>query len=199
MSMNSSTRTTCCCEQARREVLEKQFEQQPSTPRPSTACTTCPLAVQHIARPTPLSLPLIIERVGGKLSTESLLQANRTHEEGLGPDAEPEPRPAEHPLTAWKSRSAGEPLVLMPDRAVWWPAERRGHHLRHPLGKVRGLPSHGRADPRGGARRATRPARVGQSERTAARPGHPPGRPDPRQARRHPGTAQDRLGRGAAG
>ena len=33
-----------------------------------------PLAVVRVDRPTPLSLPLVIERVGGVLSSESLAE-----------------------------------------------------------------------------------------------------------------------------
>ncbi|MEM7755265.1 MAG: ligase-associated DNA damage response DEXH box helicase [Planctomycetota bacterium] len=60
-------------EQARREVLEKRFETS-RMGRTLTRLESGPIVVKRTARPTPLSLPLVIERVGGKLSSESLAE-----------------------------------------------------------------------------------------------------------------------------
>lgn len=59
--------------QARREVLEKQFERS-RLGRTLDRVRTNPMIVQRIERPTPLALPLVVERVGAKLSSESLLE-----------------------------------------------------------------------------------------------------------------------------
>lgn len=58
--------------QARREVLEKQFEQS-RLGRTLQRLESSPMLVKHTQRPTPLSLPLVIERVGARLSSESIL------------------------------------------------------------------------------------------------------------------------------
>ena len=59
--------------QARREVLEKQFERS-RLGRSLERLRRGPLVVREVDRPTPLSLPLVIERVGAMLSSESLLE-----------------------------------------------------------------------------------------------------------------------------
>lgn len=59
--------------QARREVMEKQFEQS-RLARSLARLAGAPLVVRETERPTPLSLPLIIERVGAKLSSESIAE-----------------------------------------------------------------------------------------------------------------------------
>lgn len=59
--------------QARREVLERQFE----SSRLSRALARLhggALRIVETRRPTPLSLPLMVERLAGRLSTESLAQ-----------------------------------------------------------------------------------------------------------------------------
>jgi len=58
--------------QARREVLEKQFERS-RLGRTLERLSASPIALQETKRPTPLSLPLVIERVGARLSTEKIL------------------------------------------------------------------------------------------------------------------------------
>jgi ATP-dependent Lhr-like helicase len=58
-------------EQARREVLEKRFETS-RLARTLSRLERGPLVIRQTQRPTPLSLPLVIERVGGRLSSESL-------------------------------------------------------------------------------------------------------------------------------
>ena len=57
--------------QARREVLEKRFEQS-RLGRTLVRLRDMPRVVRTIERPTPLSLPLIVERIGGRLSSESV-------------------------------------------------------------------------------------------------------------------------------
>ncbi|MEM0983226.1 MAG: ligase-associated DNA damage response DEXH box helicase [Planctomycetota bacterium] len=59
--------------QAKREALEKQFERT-RLGRTLTRLSSGRLVVKLIARPTPLSLPLVVERMGAKLSTESLAE-----------------------------------------------------------------------------------------------------------------------------
>ncbi len=60
-------------EQARREVLEKRFETS-RLGRTLSRLEGGPIIVRDTARPTPLSLPLVIERVGARLSGESLAE-----------------------------------------------------------------------------------------------------------------------------
>ena len=60
-------------EQARREVLEKRFETS-RMGRTLRRLEAGPITVRETRRPTPLSLPLVIERVGGQLSSESLAE-----------------------------------------------------------------------------------------------------------------------------
>ncbi|MCA9289046.1 MAG: ligase-associated DNA damage response DEXH box helicase [Phycisphaerales bacterium] len=73
--------------QARREVLERQFEEG-RLGRTMARLHAVPHAVVRVARPTPLSLPLLIEREAGRLSTRSLLerveQITRSWGEGPG-------------------------------------------------------------------------------------------------------------------
>ena len=57
--------------QARREVLEKQFERS-RLGRTLRRLEAGPIVVKHLDRPTPLSLPLVVERVGARLSSESI-------------------------------------------------------------------------------------------------------------------------------
>lgn len=59
--------------QARREVLEKQFERS-RLGRTLDRIRTHPITLKEIPKPTPLALPLIVERVGAKLSSETLLE-----------------------------------------------------------------------------------------------------------------------------
>jgi ATP-dependent Lhr-like helicase len=58
-------------EQARREVLDKQFESS-RLARTLSRLAKSELLFVRTERPTPLSFPLMIERVGAKLSTESI-------------------------------------------------------------------------------------------------------------------------------
>jgi len=57
--------------QAKREVLEKQFERS-RLGRTMRRLAEGPLTIVRTDRPTPLALPLVIERVGALLSSESL-------------------------------------------------------------------------------------------------------------------------------
>jgi len=63
--------------QADREVLDRQFEHG-RLARALTRLQQSPLRIVRVKRPTPLSLPLVIERVGGRLSSQSL--ADRVEE-----------------------------------------------------------------------------------------------------------------------
>jgi len=58
--------------QSRREVLEKQFEQS-RLARTLARVSEGPLRIVRTTRPTPLALPLVVERIGAQLSTESVL------------------------------------------------------------------------------------------------------------------------------
>lgn len=58
--------------QSRREVLEKQFEQS-RLARTLARVAEGPLRIIRTSRPTPLALPLVVERIGAQLSTESVL------------------------------------------------------------------------------------------------------------------------------
>lgn len=58
-------------EQARREVMEHQFEES-RLGRTMARLRKARMLVAEVARPTPLGLPLVIERVGGRLSSETL-------------------------------------------------------------------------------------------------------------------------------
>lgn len=57
--------------QARREVLERQFEQS-RMGRLLARLGTSRLRVVETARPTPLGLPLLVERIRGRVSLESV-------------------------------------------------------------------------------------------------------------------------------
>lgn len=57
--------------QARREVLEKQFEET-RLARSLRRLSECTLRIVHPTMPTPLALPLIVERVAGQMSSEPL-------------------------------------------------------------------------------------------------------------------------------
>ncbi len=57
--------------QARREVHERQFEQS-RLARTLARVASGPLRIVRTERPTPLGLPLLVERIGAKLSTESV-------------------------------------------------------------------------------------------------------------------------------
>lgn len=59
--------------QARREVLERQFEQS-RLGRTLARLRGSRLVVVETPRPTPLSLPLMVERLGAKLSSETLAE-----------------------------------------------------------------------------------------------------------------------------
>ena len=58
--------------QARREVMEKQFEETRLS-RSLERLGSCDWTWKDVRSPTPLGLPLVIERVGALLSTESVL------------------------------------------------------------------------------------------------------------------------------
>ncbi len=58
--------------QSRREVLERQFEQS-RLARALARVSEGPLRIVRTARASPLALPLVVERIGAQLSTESVL------------------------------------------------------------------------------------------------------------------------------
>jgi ATP-dependent Lhr-like helicase len=63
-------------EQARREVLERQFERSRlarAMERLAALASRGAMTVREVERPTPLGFPLVIERVGARLSSESIL------------------------------------------------------------------------------------------------------------------------------
>ncbi|WP_141620761.1 ligase-associated DNA damage response DEXH box helicase [Myxococcus sp. AB036A] len=59
--------------QARREVLEQQFEEG-RLERTLERLQAAPLELIHVRRPTPLGFPLVVERISASLSSESLLE-----------------------------------------------------------------------------------------------------------------------------
>lgn len=67
-------------EQAQREVLERQFEES-RLARTLARLRASRVVVKRIERPSPLSLPLVIERVGARMSSESLTDRIRRIEE----------------------------------------------------------------------------------------------------------------------
>jgi ATP-dependent Lhr-like helicase len=62
--------------QARREVMERQCEES-RLGRTMQRIETHELAIVQVARPTPLSMPLLAERMSSRLSTESVLDQLR--------------------------------------------------------------------------------------------------------------------------
>jgi ATP-dependent Lhr-like helicase len=79
--------------QARREVLERQFEQG-RLARTLARLRAARLVIVDTPRPTPLSLPLMIERLGGRLSSETLADrvARMQRQWGNAQDRPPLPR-----------------------------------------------------------------------------------------------------------
>lgn len=67
-------------EQSRREVLEKQFEES-RLARTLARLRRSRVVLRRVERPTPLSLPLVIERAGARLSSETLTEQIRRIEE----------------------------------------------------------------------------------------------------------------------
>lgn len=66
--------------QARREVMEKQFERT-RLGNSLNRLATCRWITKHVSSPTPLALPLVIERVAGTMSTQSVLDRIATMRE----------------------------------------------------------------------------------------------------------------------
>lgn len=73
-------------EQSRQEVLERQFEES-RLARTLARLRAAKPVVKRIERPSPLSLPLVIERVGARMSSESLTERIRRIEEQWERDA----------------------------------------------------------------------------------------------------------------
>lgn len=92
--------------QARREVLDRHFEQS-RLGRTLDRIAGQPMRVVRITRPTPLSFPLVIERQSAKLSSESILErvermrdtweSEAREDPGVGGDSEARPMPASLP------------------------------------------------------------------------------------------------------
>jgi ATP-dependent Lhr-like helicase len=75
--------------QARREVLEHQFEQGRLT-RTLERLEAHPVEVVHVHRPSPLGFPLVVERISASVSNESLLErVQRLKERWSQADARP--------------------------------------------------------------------------------------------------------------
>jgi ATP-dependent Lhr-like helicase len=73
--------------QARREVLEQQF-QQSRLVSTLERLERSPLELIHVPRPTPLGFPLVVERIGATLSNESLVdRVQRMKERWLREDS----------------------------------------------------------------------------------------------------------------
>jgi ATP-dependent Lhr-like helicase len=73
--------------QARREVLEHHFEQD-RLARTLERLERAPLELIHVPRPTPLGFPLVVERIGATLSSESLVErVERMKEKWLREDS----------------------------------------------------------------------------------------------------------------
>ncbi|MCY1043550.1 ligase-associated DNA damage response DEXH box helicase [Corallococcus sp. bb12-1] len=75
--------------QARREVLEQQFEQG-RLARTLERLEAHPVECVHVHRPSPLAFPLVIERISASVSNETLLErVERLKERWSQPDARP--------------------------------------------------------------------------------------------------------------
>lgn len=84
-------------QQARREVHSRQFEQG-RLARTLQRLASLPMLIRRIERPTPLSLPLVIERVGAKLSSESIAdRVEKLRAQWAKATATPKPKPAAKP------------------------------------------------------------------------------------------------------
>ncbi len=83
--------------QARREVLEKQFEETRLS-RSLQRLRECRIRITRPAMPTPLAYPLIVERVAGSMSTEPLIAR------------------IERMQRAWEGDSPGPPIAEVPAR-----------------------------------------------------------------------------------
>jgi ATP-dependent Lhr-like helicase len=94
-------------QQARREVLERHFEQS-RLARTLRRMAGAELVFVQTPRPTPLAFPLLIERIGAKLSSESLSER------------------LDRMRAEWARQAAGEALDAPFDHGVSAPAHFRG-------------------------------------------------------------------------
>jgi len=91
--------------QSEREVLDRQFEEG-RLARSMRALAQGPLRIEELARPGPLALPLVADRLGTTLSTESVLARIRAIlAGGNAPEAAPEPRSPKAPRSRSKTRA----------------------------------------------------------------------------------------------
>lgn len=93
-------------EQARREVMERQFEQTRLS-RTVQRIASSKLVLVNTPCPTPLSLPLILERAAAKVSTETLLERfNRMRTAWESEPQEPQPPEPAGKSAAKKTRAS---------------------------------------------------------------------------------------------
>lgn len=92
--------------QARREVLEKQF-QQTRLARTMQRLHEGPRVLVQVDKPTPLGLPLVIERIGATLSSETLLERIEHMKQQWAATASPSNKPASSSTSSPKERSGG--------------------------------------------------------------------------------------------
>jgi ATP-dependent helicase Lhr and Lhr-like helicase len=85
-------------EQARREVLERHFEQS-RLARTLSRMREAKLTLVRVERPTPLAFPLMIERLGSELSSQSLLE--RVERMRTEWEAAPGERQRKRPRWSW--------------------------------------------------------------------------------------------------
>lgn len=83
--------------QAKREVLERQLESS-RLKRTLENLATANVTIHHLARPTPLAFPLVVDRLRDRLSSETLSQRIQR-------------------MTAQLEKEAGQPRVVVPGRS----------------------------------------------------------------------------------
>ncbi len=96
-------------EQARREVMERQFERG-RLARTMDRLRAARLRIVAVDRPTPLGFPLVIERLGGTLSSQTLLErieAMREQWDQAGSQSSSAARSSSSPRAARRSGAAG--------------------------------------------------------------------------------------------
>lgn len=104
-------------EQARREVFDRQFEQS-RLARTLARLRQASLAIRCVTRPTPLGLPLVIERIGGRLSSQSLAdrveQMKAAWEKDLANLGKNSSKPRKTPRAGSTRRPASKPRATHP-------------------------------------------------------------------------------------
>lgn len=101
--LNDFDKDNMLLHQARREVLDRHFEQS-RLGRTLDRIAGQPIRIVNISRPTPLSFPLVIERQSAKLSSETILERVERMRDtweredlGVGKDSEPTAKPVALP------------------------------------------------------------------------------------------------------